>query len=193
MISTITGEISQVFDGQIVMNIGGVGLLVSLTEDTCLQCHPGMKRAFHTYLVVREDHLSLYGFSTMEERELFVHLISVAGVGPKTALATLSTLTPDSIRRAITGDQPEIFSRVPGIGKKTAQKIILHLQGQIQPLEPLEAAVRMDEIDTEVMEALTALGYSIVEAQAALQSLPKLKDEETDAETRLRQALQYFS
>jgi len=193
MISTLTGEISQVFDGQIVMEMGGVGLLVNITEDTCLQCRPGMKRAFHTYLVVREDHLSLYGFTTMEERALFVHLISVAGVGPKTALATLSTLTPESIRRAITGDQPETFSRVPGIGKKTAQKIILHLQGQIQPLEPLEAAVRMDEIDTEVMEALTALGYSIVEAQAALQSLPKLKDEESDAESRLRQALQYFS
>lgn len=191
MIATISGEISQVFDGQVVLNVGGVGLLLNLTEESCHQCRPGMKRAFHTHLVVREDHLSLYGFETIEARDLFIHLISVAGVGPKTALATLSTLSPETIRRAITGDQPEIFSRVPGIGKKTAQKIILHLQGQIQPLEPLETVSRMDDVDTEVMEALTALGYSIVEAQAALQSLER--DEEADAETRLRKALQYFS
>lgn len=192
MIATISGEVTQVLDGQIVMNVGGIGLLINLTDDTCLQCRPGSKTAFHTYLVVREDNLSLYGFETIEARDLFVHLISVAGVGPRTALAALSTLSPDSIRRAITGDQPEIFSRVPGIGKKTAQKIILHLQGQIQPLEPLEAASRMDQVDTEVMEALTALGYSIVEAQAALQSIGKDADGEANAESRLRKALQYF-
>jgi Holliday junction DNA helicase RuvA len=80
---------------------------------------------------------------------------------------------------------------VSGIGKKTAQKIILDLQGQIKPLEPLEAASKMDDVDAEVMEALTALGYSIVEAQAALQSIER--DEDSDAEERLRKALQYFS
>jgi len=191
MIATITGEISHILDEQVIVNVGGVGLLLNLTEDARLNCRPGAKKAFHTYLVVREDHLSLYGFETMEERDLFVHLISVAGVGPKTALAALATLAPESIRRAITGDQPEVFSRVPGIGKKIAQKIILDLQGKIQPLEPLEAASRMDETDTEVMEALTALGYSIVEAQAAVQSLGKNEDD--NAEARLRKALQYFS
>jgi holliday junction DNA helicase RuvA len=191
MIASLTGEISQVLDGQIVLNVGGVGLLINLTEETCMQCRPGMRKAVHTHLVVREDHLSLYGFETMEERDLFIHLIGVAGVGPKTALAALSTLTPEAVRRAITGDQPEIFTRVPGIGKKTAQKIILDLQGQIQPLEPLEAASKLDEVDAEVMEALTALGYSIVEAQAALQSIGR--DEDSDAEERLRKALQYFS
>lgn len=191
MIATITGEITQILEGQIVIEVGGIGLLLNLTEDSCLSCRPGMKKAFHTYLVVREDHLSLYGFTTAEERDLFVHLISVAGVGPKTALASLSILPPDAVRRAITSDQPEIFTRVPGIGKKTAQKIILDLQGKIQPLEPLEAVVRMDDVDAEVMEALTALGYSIVEAQAALQSISK--EDAEDSETRLRKALQYFS
>ena len=191
MIATISGEISQVLENQVVINVGGVGLLLNIPEDNRLQCRPGMKKAFHTYLVVREDQLSLYGFETIEARDLFVHLISVGGVGPKTALATLSMLTPEVIRRAITGEQPEIFSRVPGIGKKTAQKIILDLQGRIKPLEPLEAAVKMDEVDTEVMEALTALGYSIVEAQTALQSISR--DDTDDAENRLRKALQYFS
>jgi len=166
MIASITGEISQIFDGQVVINVGGVGLLVNITEAACLDSRPGM-------------------------RDLFVHLIGVAGIGPKTALTALSTLSPEAIRRAITRDQPEIFTRVPGIGRKTSQKIILDLQGKIQPFEPLEAATMMDDVDTEVMEALTALGYSIIEAQAALQSLGKDKD--SDAETRLRKALQYFS
>lgn len=191
MIATVSGEISQVLENQTVVNVGGIGLLVNLTSATCQSCRPGQKRAFHTYLVVREDNLALFGFETIEERDLFIHLIGVAGIGPKTGLAALSTLTPDAVRRAITNDQPEIFTRVPGVGKKTAQKIILDLQGKIQPLEPLEAAARMDEVDTEVMEALTALGYSIVEAQAALQSLGR--DADSDAETRLRKALQYFS
>jgi holliday junction DNA helicase RuvA len=191
MIATLLGEISHVLDGQVIIRVGGVGLIVSLTDDSCLACRPGMKKEFHTYLVVREDHLSLYGFETEEERDLFVHLLSVAGIGPKIALASLSTLSPQAVRRAITSEQPEIFSRVPGIGKKTAQKIILDLQGKIEPIEPLESAARMDDIDTEVMEALTALGYSIIEAQAALQSIGK--DADSNAEDRLRKALQYFS
>ncbi len=191
MIATITGEISQILDDQVVVEVGGVGFLLNITENTCLECHLGMKKAFHTHLVVREDNLALYGFESTEERDLFVLLIGVAGVGPKTALASLSTLTPEAVRQAIAADQPEVFARVPGIGKKTAQKIILDLQGKVQPLEPMEVVSRMTEVDMEVLEALTALGYSIVEAQAALQSLGKNEGE--DAEERLRQALQYFS
>lgn len=192
MIASISGEITQVLHSQVVINVGGVGLLLNLTEQDCLEIRPGMKGLYHTYLVVREDQLALFGFKTIEARDLFVHLIGVGGIGPKIGLAALSALTPETIRRAITGDQPEIFVRVPGIGKKTAQKIILDLQGKIQPLEPFEAVSKMDEIDAEVMEALTALGYSIVEAQTALQSLSG-EDHGTDAETRLRKALQYFS
>lgn len=191
MIATVSGEISQILDGQVVVNLSGLGLLVNVTENTCLESHLGKQQTFHTYLVVREDQLALYGFATPEERDLFIHLIGVAGIGPKTGLAALSTLTPESVRRAITTDQPEIFARVSGIGKKTAQKIILDLQGKIQPLEPLEAAYRLDDVDTEVLEALTALGYSVVEAQAALQSIGR--EENSDVEERLRKALQYFS
>jgi len=191
MIATLSGEISQILDGQVVVNLSGLGLLVNVTEKTCLESPLGKPQSFHTYLVVREDQLALYGFATPEERDLFVHLIGVTGIGPKTALAALSTLTPEAVRRAITADQPEIFVRVPGIGKKSAQKIILDLQGKIQPLEPLEAAYRLDSVDTEVLEALTALGYSVVEAQAALQSVGR--EDNPDIEERLRKALQYFS
>ncbi len=191
MIASISGEIIHVQDGQVVINLNGLGMSVFVTEEISKRSRPGMKTALHTYLVVREEVLALYGFESLEERELFIHLISVAGIGPRIALSVLSTLSPETIRYGIAADQPEIFTRVPGIGKKTAQKLVLELRGKIQPLEPLEAATRMDDIDTEVMEALTALGYSIVEAQAALQYAGK--DAGSTAEERLRKALQYFS
>jgi Holliday junction DNA helicase RuvA len=190
MIATIAGEITQVLDHQLVIEVNGVGLLINVTEACCLSSRSGLKKALHTHLVVREDQLALFGFETIEARDLFIHLVSVAGIGPKTGLAILSTLTPDSIRRAITGEQPEIFTRVPGIGKKTAQKIILDLQGKVTPLEPLETISRLDNLDTEVMEALTTLGYSIVEAQKALQAISK--EDADNVEDRLRKALQYF-
>jgi Holliday junction DNA helicase RuvA len=191
MIATLTGDVQYIHEDHIILNVGGVGFLVHVTTETAMQARTGMQKTLFTHLVVREDNLSLFGFETSESRDYFIHLIGVGGVGPKTGLAILSMLNTDTIRRAITGEQADIFSRVPGIGKKTAQKIILHLQGRIKPLEPLEAAASMDDIDTEVLEALTGLGYSIVEAQAALQSIPD--DAEEDVETRLRLALQYFS
>jgi Holliday junction DNA helicase RuvA len=145
----------------------------------------------HTYLVVREDALTLYGFANVEEREFFNLLIGVNGVGPRLALATLSTLNPDAIRRAVFSEQPEVLTRVPGIGKKSAQKIVLHLQDRIQAVDGLGPVAAMDDTDTHVLEALVALGYSIVEAQAALQTIPR--DAPGDIETRIRLALQYFS
>jgi Holliday junction DNA helicase RuvA len=191
MIASVTGDVTQILEDQVVIDVGGIGLLINTTKESVLSCRPGIKKAFHTFLVVREDQLALYGFKTTEERDLFVHLIGVGGIGPKTGLAMLSTLTPETIRRSIINDQPEIFTRVPGVGKKTAQKIILDLQGKIKPASPFETVAKLDDVDTEVMEALTALGYSIIEAQAALQSIAK--DEAADVETRLRKALQYFS
>ncbi len=191
MIAAISGEVQIIHEDHVILNVQGVGFMVFVTPDTSLHLRVGQQKTLFTHLVVREDNLSLYGFNDQESRDFFIHMIGVAGVGPKTGLAILAMLNPDTIRRAITGEQAEIFSRVPGIGKKTAQKIILHLQGRIKPLEPLEAAAAMDDVDTEVLEALTALGYSIVEAQAALQSIPS--DAEKDVETRLRLALRHFS
>ncbi|MEJ2709329.1 MAG: Holliday junction ATP-dependent DNA helicase RuvA, partial [Anaerolineales bacterium] len=135
--------------------------------------------------------LTLYGFETREAREIYVLLLTVNGVGPRLALAILSVLSPDAIRRAVFHEQAEVFSRVPGIGKKTSQKILLHLQDKVTADIGLEPVSRVSEVDTEVLDALTALGYSVVEAQAALQSIPR--DTPQDVEARLRAALQYFS
>jgi Holliday junction DNA helicase RuvA len=117
-------------------------------------------------------------------------LLGVDGVGPKVALSVLSTMTLDAIQRAIFADEAELLSRVPGVGKKTAQKMALHLKDKLKPLDGLKQVALMSDADSEVLAALTALGYSVVEAQSAIQSIPK--DASKDAEERLRIALQYF-
>jgi Holliday junction DNA helicase RuvA len=114
----------------------------------------------------------------------------VDGVGPKAALSVLSTLTLDAVQRAVFADETEILNRVPGIGKKTAQKMAIHLKDKLKPTDALASVAAMTDRDSEVLAALTALGYSVVEAQAAIQALPK--DAPEDTEERLRMALQYF-
>ena len=143
----------------------------------------------HTYFVVRDASLSLYGFSTVDQRELFELLLQVNGVGPKLAIAVLSYLSPDVIRSAVVNNQPEVLSRVPGVGRKTAQKMIFHLKDRL--VAPLEEIGLPSEIDTEVLSVLTALGYSLVEAQTALGFIPE--DAPQDVEGRVKFALKYFA
>ena len=191
MIASVTGEISEITNDSLVILIGGLGLRVFVPAPVRNRLKPGDVTMLNTYLVVREDSLTLYGFETSEDRDFFVLLLGVNGVGPRTALAVLSVLTPDLIRRAVVSEQSDLFSRVPGVGKKTAQKILLHLQGRIhmESIPGISSAV--SEIETEVLSALTSLGYSVVEAQTSIQAIPR--DAPADIETRLRLALQYFS
>jgi Holliday junction DNA helicase RuvA len=191
MIATISGSISQADPGSLVVEVGGVGLLVYVPDPLSDQAQPGQTIFLHTYLVVREDVLALYGFETQEGRDYFKLLLGVSGIGPRLAITILSTLTPESIRRAVMSEQPEVFSRVPGVGPKTAQKISFSLQDKISKEEGYEPLAAMSDADSEVLSALVALGYSVVEAQAALQSIPK--DAPEDVESRLRLALVYFS
>ena len=191
MIASLQGQIITIDEGHAVLEIGGVGFQVFVPAPLLDEFRVGDEAFFHTELVVREDSLTLFGFATRDARMLFKLLMGVSGIGPRLALAILSTLTPESIRRAVFHDQPEVFSRVPGVGRKTAQKIQFHLQDRLPEEEGLAPIGRISGIDTEVLEALTALGYSVVEAQAAIQALPK--DTPDDVEVRLRTALQYFS
>ncbi len=191
MIATLRGTIQHKEADSIVVDLGGLGLQIFVPSPFCDGLSRGEKVSLHTYLVVREDSLSLYGFETREERDFFVLLLGVTGIGPRLALSALSTLNPETIRRAIFQEQAEIFSRIPGVGRKTAQKILLHLQDRLPAHEDLGAVAVMTDVDTEVLEALVSLGYSVVEAQAALQSIPR--DAPQDVEVRLRLALQYFS
>jgi Holliday junction DNA helicase RuvA len=191
MISILDGRVLEIYPDSLVIGVGGVGLQVFVPNPLKDRLRRGDELFLHTFLVVRQDLLNLYGFETVEERELFLLLLRVDGIGPKSALGVLSVLTPEAIRRAVFHEQPEVFTRVPGIGKKTAQKILLQLQDRIPHLTGFEPAAAYSDIDTEVLAALTGLGYSVVEAQAALQAVPR--DAPAELETRLRLALQYFA
>jgi Holliday junction DNA helicase RuvA len=191
MIATLSGKVTHVEEGSLVVEVGGVGLLVHVPSPLSDQIKAGQTIFLHTYLVVREDMLALYGFQTKEGCDYFKLLLGVSGIGPRLAVTILSTLTPESIRRAVFNDQSEIFSQVPGVGSKTAQKIAFSLQDKISKEEGYEPLAAMSDADSEVLSALVALGYSVVEAQAALQSIPK--DAPDNVESRLRLALVYFS
>lgn len=190
MIATLRGEIAQVEETALVIEVGGVGLRVLVPAPLRTRMKAGEVIFLYTHLIVREDALTLYGFESQPERELFNILLGVDGVGPKVALSVLSAMTLDSIQRAVFADEADLLSRVPGVGKKTAQKMALHLKDKLKPVDALASVAAMTDRDSEVLAALTALGYSVVEAQAAIQALPKEAPEDT--EERLRLALQYF-
>ncbi len=191
MIATLRGEISQIEDNALIVEVGGVGLRVFVPAPMRTNAKAGEMMFMFTHLVVREDALTLYGFESQADRDLFNILLGVDGVGPKVALSVLSTLTIDTIQRAIFADEADLLNSVPGVGKKTAQKMALHLKDKLKPTDALAKLAAMADYDSEVLAALTSLGYSVVEAQAAIQSLPK--DAPKDVEERLRTALGYFT
>ena len=190
MIATLRGEISQIEDNALIVEVGGVGYRVFVPAPLRGVAKTGETIFLFTHLVVREDAFLLYGFESQGDRELFNILLGVDGVGPKVAMSVLSTMTIDASQRAVFGDEPDVLSRVPGVGKKTAQKIALHLKDKLKPGDGFSKLAAMSDADAEVLAALTALGYSVVEAQAAIQSIPK--DSPDDTGERLRLALGYF-
>ncbi len=190
MIASIKGEVLEKGENYLVVQVGGLGLRAAAPAAVANGYEVGEHAQLFTHLVVREDNLSLYGFDSAEQRGLFQSLITVDGVGPRTALAVLSTLSVDMIYQAVLGEQAAIFSQVPGIGSKTAQKIVLYLHDKLKPLEAgLLGAAR--DVNRELMDALVGLGYSVIEAQTAIQALPK--DAPDDLEERLRLALKFFT
>lgn len=190
MIARLSGTVAAVGPDHVIVQVGGVGFHVRVPTRVLEQVQPGRPVELLTYLHVRENEISLYGFLTEEERALFELLLGVSGVGPKVALATLSTVSPDALREAVLREEPGILSRVPGIGPKTARAIIFHLKDRLVPTGA-EAAPLLTDEDAEVIAALTALGFSLVEAQTALQNLPR--GEEMPLEERIRRALAYLA
>jgi holliday junction DNA helicase RuvA len=191
MTATLHGEIQHKEENALILSVGGVGLRVFAAKSLVESLNTGEKTFLFTHLIVRENELSLYGFETAEERHLFLTLLGVDGVGPRVALSVLSTLSLDAVQRAVFSEEPELLSRVPGVGKKTAQKIVLYLQDRLKPTDTLGRIASMSDSDSEVLAALTSLGYSVVEAQTAIQAIPK--DTPGQVEERLRVALGYFN
>ena len=191
MIASLQGKVIQIGEDNLVVEVGGIGYLVYVTEFLVQSQRRGEAVSLITHLIVREDSLTLFGFQEQEEVSLFQELIKVNGVGPRLALETLSTHNPDVIKRAVLNKQEEIFAQVSGIGKKTAQKILLTLEDRISFTDAMVTSPETAGINAEVQQALVTLGYSVLEAQAALQTLPD--DAPMDLETRLTIALRFFS
>lgn len=190
MIASIQGMVASIQRDHVIVQVNGLGYQVYAPFST-LERIKGDEVFLYTILIVREDSLTLYGFLTEQERDLFETLISVNGVGPRLALSILGSLSLDNLRNAVISDRAEILTRVPGIGKKTAQKILFELKDRLAVGLEAMPNVPFDDVNTDVIDALVALGYSIVEAQTAIQALPP--DAPDSVEERVRLALQYFS
>ncbi|MGD0174518.1 MAG: Holliday junction branch migration protein RuvA [Anaerolineales bacterium] len=187
MIASLRGNVQQAGDAWVVIDLGGMGIRVSVPVPLAARARPGQILALFTHLSVREDALALFGFETPDQLAFFELLLGVTGIGPKVALSLLSHFSTDALRQAVVRGAPDRLSGIPGVGKKTAEKIVFHLKDKLTG-EAGTGAPGWSESDTEVIAALTALGYTIVEAQTALQRIPA--DAPADAETRLRLALQ---
>jgi len=168
----------------IVLDVGGVGYLVAASRGALQRADVSAEVVLETYLHVREDALQLYGFADASERELFVRLLGVSGIGPKVALAVVSSGRPDELRRAIALGDAARFQVIPGIGKKTAERIVLELKGTIADV--VETGGPYDTpAELVARDALVELGFSIPDAERALAAT----DPELPAEERVREAL----
>lgn len=190
MIARLQGVLAARGKDHIVVDVGGIGFAVRVPAPLLASAPLGEAILLFTHLQVRADDLTLFGFQSEEELRLFELLLTVPGVGPRTALSVLSTMSPDALRLAIGQEQVDLLGRVPGVGPKTAKKIVFDLKDKIGPVAGVpEGLAALTSADAEVIDALTALGYSIIEAQRAVQSVPR---EVEGVEERLRRALAYF-
>jgi Holliday junction DNA helicase RuvA len=179
VIARLRGKRAGVSPAGLVLDVNGVGYLVQATPSALRQ--RGEELTLETYMHVREDALQLYGFASADERDMFVHLLSVNGVGPKVALAIVSGSTPADLRRAIALEDTARFEAIPGIGKKTAQRVVLELK------EKLGAFVESAQPVGDLMarEALVELGWSLLDAERALADV----DPDLSVEEQVRAAL----
>ena len=186
MIARLTGRPAGRSPDGLVLDVNGVGYLVAATPAVLRRATVGTDLTVETYLHVREDALQLYGFADAEERELFVHLLTVSGIGPKVALAVVSGSPAAELRRAIALGDHARFQAIPGIGKKTAERIVLELREKLGAVvEPALAAVGDAPGHVVARDALVELGYSLVDAERALAEV----DPDLPAEERVRIAL----
>jgi Holliday junction DNA helicase RuvA len=188
MIAGLRGKLQTIGSNWVIINVGGIGFQVYMPTSTLSTLGAiGEEVELHTHLHLREDNATLYGFATAEELGLFQTLISVSGVGPKLALAMLSAMSAEKLAMAISTGSIDLLTMVPGIGRKTANRLILELKGKVAWIgAPAELAPE----DTEVLSALTSLGYSVREATRAVAALPQ--DQKLSLEEKIKLALQYF-
>lgn len=176
MIAGLKGTIDRKSEDAVYLDVGGVIYQVNTSLVTMEELgEPGQSARLHTQLYVREDQMTLYGFAGNDELRLFSTLIGVSGIGPKLALAILSRVRPEALELAINAENAELLATVPGVGKKTAARLILELRGKLVPSSGTPFSQPSRE-DSEVLQALRSLGYTTAEAHGALSRMPRGSD-----------------
>lgn len=190
MIASVRGAVTGVRPSSVVVDVGGVGVLVSCTPQTAAGARTGDPITLHTSLIVREDSLSLYGFLDADDRDVFDLIQTVSGIGPRIALAVLATLAPDDLRRAIAVEDVASLTRVPGIGTKGAQRMVIELKDRLRPVGATDGTPVEDGPAT-VRDALVSLGWSAKDADRAVTAVVT-GDGTVDTSALLREALRYL-
>ena len=192
MIAGLHGRLESLGGDGAIINVGGIGFQVYMPTSTLsLLGAIGEEVKLHTHLHLREDNATLYGFATADELRFFQTLLGVSGLGPKLALAMLSAMSVDKLTMAIATGSVDLLTVVPGIGKKVADRLVLELKDKIAAGWVTTPAAQLAEANTDVLAALTSLGYSVAEATRAVATLPPSSD--LTLEERLKLALQYFT
>lgn len=185
MIGSIRGEIIEKGETHLLVDVNGVGYVVYAPTNLLDRLDGGLV-TLYTHLHVRENELTLYGFADREELDLFRTLLGVQGIGPKVALAILSHVPVETLRQAVAREEAALLTRVPGVGPKKARQIVFALRDKIGIEDVWAAGPTITDSDNEVLAALTALGYSLAEAQAALRALPpEARQEPVEEKVRL--------
>jgi Holliday junction DNA helicase RuvA len=182
MISSIKGKVKTTTNRAIIVEVGGLGYQVFVSPIIINKFKSGQEVEFFTYLHVRENAMELYGFLSTGELEFFSQLIDISGIGPKTALNVLALSKVDDIKRAIQANDASILTKVSGIGRKTAERIILELKNKFENLVTVDAGGN----DAEVIDALVGLGYRVNEAREAVR---RVSPQVTDTQVRIKEAL----
>ena len=202
MIAFVRGTAVEMTENSVIVEAGGIGYEIYMTGTDLSQIHMGEEVKIHTYFNVREDAMQLYGFRSKDDLQMFKLLLGVNGVGPKAAVGVLAGITADELRFAILSDDVKTLSKAPGIGKKTAQKLILELKDKMKLEDAFElklaheqekAVAGLGEISDgrqEAVEALVALGYSSTDALRAVRKVTDVAPD--DVEGLLKAALKNF-
>lgn len=201
MIAFVRGELANVEEDKVVVDVGGIGYNVFVSASTFSKLPPeGREVKLYTYMNVKEDLMQLYGFLTKDELQVFRLVIGVSGIGPKGGLGILSQLTPDDLRFAVASKDVKAISAAPGIGKKTAEKLILELKDKLSIEDVLNHSpedIHIEnntfmsyEVQSEAVQALVALGYGNTEALKAVKQI-KI-EEDTSVESVLKMALKFL-
>ncbi|GAA4122555.1 Holliday junction branch migration protein RuvA [Knoellia locipacati] len=196
MIASLSGRLAHVGLDRLVVEVGGVGMLVHTTPRTAADLRTGAEVTVSTTLVVREDSLTLFGFGSAGERDMFETVQTVSGVGPRLALAMLSVLTPDEVSAALRAGDLATLTKIPGVGKKSAERLVLELKDKVgMPSGPAGADVATATAPTgdarrdQVAEALVGLGWSSKQAADAVSTVSSSADPDASVAALLRMAL----